>query len=296
MEKLDQASPRSGREIFRFKQFEVDQTDCAMKINTDGVLLGAMAVGANGSAGAVKLEERAAIKQILGATTQVQEKETLRFLDIGTGTGVIALMLAQRFPPARIDAIEIDAPAAVRADRNFIQSPFSDRLRVYHTALVDFAPVDTYDLIVSNPPYFLDSLKNPNPRKQVARHADPDFFDQLLDRTQQWLKPAGSLQLILPSDVSDFVESRVSKSLSDVIENRTPTSSVLYATSKTAIYSFITDGRPIRILLTLRKASIQDRHLPLDPPASTENFVIYSDRGVYSQAYRQLLTDFFLAF
>lgn len=295
MEKSDQASPRSGEEIFRFKQFEVDQTDCAMKINTDGVLLGAMAGGANGSAGAVKLEETVANKQILGVTTQIQEKETLRFLDIGTGTGVIALMLAQRFPPAQIDAIDIDAPAAARADRNFGQSPFSGRMRVYHTALADFAPVGSYDLIVSNPPYFLDSLKNPNPRKQVARHADPDFFDQLLDRALQWLKPAGSLQLILPPDLGNTIEKQAAEKYD------------LYTVSKINIYSFADDDRPIRILLTLRKASTQDQGrplsipLPLDPPSATENFVaekfvIYSERGVYSQAYRQLLSDFFLSF
>src|SRR5690554_2504372 len=139
--------------VFRFKQFEVDQRDCPMKINTDGVLLGAIAGSVHGRG---------------------------QFLDIGTGTGVIAMMLAQRYPEARVDAIEIDQGAAFRAAANFKDSPFSDRLTVNHVALESFKTrPETYDLILSNPPFFMDSLKNPDQRKSVARHADPLFFQTL---------------------------------------------------------------------------------------------------------------------
>src|SRR5690606_6121886 len=110
--------------IFRFKQFAVDQTESAMKVNTDGVLLGATASMAN----------------------------PLRILDIGTGTGVIALMLAQRFPKATVEAIEVDGRSAKLAGENFARSVFSTRVSVQAVALADFQPGEAFDLIVSNPP------------------------------------------------------------------------------------------------------------------------------------------------
>ena len=112
--------------VFRFKEFVVDQSGCAMKINTDGVLLGAMATALHPQ----------------------------RILDVGTGTGVISLMLAQRFPAVVIDAIEIDAKAADTARRNFEASPFSGRISCHPVSLGDFEPRAPYDLIVSNPPFF----------------------------------------------------------------------------------------------------------------------------------------------
>src|SRR5690606_30727897 len=145
--------------VFHFKQFAVNQSGCAMKINTDGVLLAAMATA----------------------------DFPTRILDVGTGTGVISLMLAQRFPSATIDAIEIDVKAADTARGNFEESPFSDRLTSYAMALDKFEPKAGYDLIVSNPPFFLNSLRNNDSRKGMARHTDMGFFDQLLARSQQWL-------------------------------------------------------------------------------------------------------------
>lgn len=254
---MKDSSTRNRQHLFQFKQFHVDQRDCAMRINTDGVLLGAMA-GKNG-----------------------MDTDPSTILDIGTGTGVIAMMLAQSFPQAKVDAIEIDEAAAARAGENFKNSPFSTRLKVFCTALERYEPGRQYDLIVSNPPYFLDSLKNPNPKKQVARHADRDFFSQLLERASQWLKQEGSLQLILPPDVSDFVESLAS-------------SFGLYPTLKTSIYSFKSDSRPIRILLTLFKAEIQNSSPQLIRSSLVKKFVIYSERGIYTQTYQRLLSDFFL--
>ncbi len=122
--------------MFQFKQFSVDQTGCAMKINADGVLLGAMA----------------------------DANKPAKILDIGTGTGVIALMLAQRYTDAKIDAIEIDADAAQTAKRNFTASAFADRLSVYASGFESYFeqfPKRKYDLIVSNPPFYIDSLKSP---------------------------------------------------------------------------------------------------------------------------------------
>src|ERR1700733_3404653 len=120
--------------MFHFKQFSVDQSGCAMKINTDGVLLGAI--------------------------TQADDPKTI--LDIGTGTGVIALMLAQKFANAQIDAVEIDESAAKTAGRNFENAIFNDRLNIYPSGIRTFFeghPENKYDLIVSNPPFYINSLE-----------------------------------------------------------------------------------------------------------------------------------------
>ena len=127
---------------FRFKQFAVEQDDVAMKVGTDGVLLGAWA-DCNGAK---------------------------RILDIGTGTGVIALMLAQRNAEAEVQAVEIDETATRRARSNFDLSPWAERLTVENCAVQEFAPAEKFDLIVSNPPYFVDSLLPPDAKRSTARH------------------------------------------------------------------------------------------------------------------------------
>ena len=129
------------KERFQFRQFFVGQQRCAMKVGTDGVLLGAWAEGGQ------------------------------HILDIGTGTGVVALMMAQRFPSANIDAIEVDYDAAEQAADNVGRSPFASRIAVTHMAFQDFLPSAPYDSIVCNPPYFLNSMKAPEASRSLARHA-----------------------------------------------------------------------------------------------------------------------------
>ena len=234
--------------VFRFKQFAVNQSGCAMKINTDGVLLGAM------------------------ATTVPRG----RILDVGTGTGVIALMLAQRCPSVRIDALEIDAEAAETARRNFAESPFRERLTAYAAGLGAFEPDGVYDLIVSNPPFFLDSLRNDDVRKGMARHTDFHFFDELLARAQRWLTPTGRLEVILPLPLADRVVGKAASNHGLVLQ------------SSVTVRSF-PSGQPIRRVLFLGREPA--------PGVKTDiGFVIYERRGVYSEAYRRLLQPFFLAF
>ena len=153
--------------MFQFKQFSVDQTGCAMKINTDGVLLGAITEANNPGA----------------------------ILDIGTGTGVIALMLAQRFNTAKIDAVEIDEDAATTAERNFKGSPFTDRLSLYPLSFESYFDQFSerrYDLIVSNPPFYTNSLKSPGAKKTLAKHTDIDFFEKLIKYVAKHLAIKGS--------------------------------------------------------------------------------------------------------
>ena len=166
---------------FEFKQFRIEQHKSAMKVGTDGVLL--------------------------GAWTPVNEDR--RILDIGTGTGLIALMLAQR-SNAIIDAVEIDEQASGEAKFNFEQSPWSDRLKVYNSDFQVFAnsPSEPYDLIISNPPFFINSLKTKNEALSVARHNDLLSFDQLIIGAGKLLSNTGRLCIIIPFTSSvDFRES-----------------------------------------------------------------------------------------
>ena len=156
---------------FRFKQFAVEQDDVAMKVGTDGVLLGAWAAcdGAK------------------------------RILDIGTGTGLIALMLAQRNAEAQIHAVEIDETATRRARANFDISPWTERLEVEQTAVQHYSPSEKFDLIISNPPYFVDSLQCPDAKRTTARHTQDLTFDELDRAVCRLLAEDGIFALILPT-------------------------------------------------------------------------------------------------
>lgn len=155
---------------FQFKQFVVEQAHCAMKVNTDGVLLGAWA----------------------------KAGEAARILDIGAGTGVIAMMMAQQCPAAMIDAIDIDAGAAEQAKANFGQSAWNNRLQIYHSALQDFEPGYRFDFIVSNPPYFVNDLKPTDARKSVAKHSVDLSYDELLTNVHRLLSETGQFAVVIP--------------------------------------------------------------------------------------------------
>lgn len=159
---------------FQFKEFTVNQDRCAMKIGTDGVLLGAW----------VSLES---------------SPESI--LDVGAGTGVIALQLAQRSNAELIDAVEIDADAFEQCTENFEQSPWGDRLFCYHAALQEFASEvdDKYDLIISNPPYYSDSFKSGDSKRDAARFNDALPFDHLSVCAAHLLAENGTFALIIPS-------------------------------------------------------------------------------------------------
>ena len=191
---------------FRFKQFEVVQNFSAMKVNTDAVLLGAwMSVPGGETAGEVDTADDAASAGVAGS-------RTVRALDIGTGTGVIALMAGQRLAEAgvsaRIDAVEIDADACQDAAANFDAAPWNGiSFGLHNVPLQEFsgsgATVGTtgdagYDLIFSNPPYFIASLKNDSQAKTTARHTDTLSQRELLFYSTPLLKEGGTLAIILP--------------------------------------------------------------------------------------------------
>ena len=160
-----------NRKPFKFKQFSIFQDKTAMKVGTDGVLLGAWA-------------------DCLGKD----------ILDIGTGTGLISMMLAQRFPQSQIDAIEIDENAYYQAKENFENVPFYTRLSIYFTSLQAYQTDKKYDLIVSNPPFFtVNDLNEFDARKQ-ARQEETLTFSDLLKKTALLLNKDGLASFIIPHD------------------------------------------------------------------------------------------------
>lgn len=155
---------------FQFQEFRIEQDRCAMKISTDAVLLGALANAGNPN----------------------------KILDIGTGTGVIALMLAQRFPDSRIQAVEIDPAAASQAQENFGKSSFAERMEVWEGKFQEFSPLEKFDLIVSNPPYFPDHLKSSDAQRNLALHNDGLPFGDLMKKVSAVLAPDAKFWVILP--------------------------------------------------------------------------------------------------
>jgi len=161
-----------SNDYFRFRQFVINQGSCAFKVGTDGVLLGALA----------------------GVTGRK------RVLDVGTGTGLISLMIAQRFD-ADIVAIEPDQTSFLQACENTGNSKWSKRIEVVNCRLQDYYPGEqVFDLIVTNPPYFISSLKNSDPALSAARHNDDLTHKDILECSARLLDPYGELQLILPWD------------------------------------------------------------------------------------------------
>ena len=178
---------------FRFKQFTVWHDRCAMKVGTDGVLLGAWC----------PVDSRASSSK--SSKSFKGSKSSKSVLDVGTGSGLIALMLAQRIQGAQITAIDIDAGAVEQAKYNFGVSPWADRLECHQTALQEVEGEGIYDLIVSNPPYFQDSLKNPDSQRAMARHTDTLSYEELLRDSVRLLKKEGIIALVLPIEAEQQI-------------------------------------------------------------------------------------------
>lgn len=244
--------------VFHFKQFDVVNEESSMKVNTDGVLLGAAVTLSDGDR---------------------------NVLDVGTGTGTIALMLAQRYSASVhslpcITGIDIDGPSAAEAMLNFSASRWSSSLTARHCPMRDYFPPERLDLIVSNPPFFDDSLLPPLERRSMARHTvGPALsFAALVDYAREQLTPGGRLAVILPSDQE--------------------TRSIRYAVS-CGLYPF----HILRVRSTPRKAvarvvmefspepcdSVREELLTIQDPASYPQ-----NRNGYTPEYMDLTGDFYL--
>ncbi|MDR2010681.1 MAG: methyltransferase [Bacteroidales bacterium] len=163
--------------IFKFKKFEILQNSSVMKVGTDGVLLGAVA----------------------------DCKDAKRILDIGTGTGLIALMMAQS-SEAMIDCIDINKHAVELAERNILKSQWNDRINIYFSSLQDFNPSVKYDLIISNPPYFTNGIIAADKNRALARHTVELSYFHLADNVARLLDNNGKFYVIYPAAQSKQFE------------------------------------------------------------------------------------------
>lgn len=233
---------RNREQVFRFKQFSVANRLAAMKVGTDGVLLGAWC-------------------DVTGCT---------KVLDVGTGSGVIALMIAQRCPQADITGIEVQHEAAVEATENVAASPWRDRVRVmeadFNSAAVD-GTLSRYDLIVSNPPYFTTDVKSPLAARAAARHGDGLGFGDILRNAPSLLAPGGRIALVSPADRETDI--MLDCELAGLSVSRL-----------TRVYTKPSASAPSRLLWEISA---------IPSPLLSDSLVIGSER------YNDLLRDFYLA-
>jgi tRNA1Val (adenine37-N6)-methyltransferase len=234
---------------FTFKQFSVQQDKTAMKVGTDGVLL--------------------------GAWTPINHNP-FSILDIGAGTGIIALMLAQRTAAQQIDALEIDEAAYEQATENFENSPWNDRLFCFHAGLDEFIeePEDEYDLIVSNPPFYSEDYKTENEKRDLARFQDAMPFEELIEAADLLLSENGVFAVILPyKEEANFIALAKEYELYSIKITRvkgTPTSEIK------------------RSLLAFSRNE--------NPEIEIDELTIEIERHVYTPEYIELTKDFYLKF
>ena len=236
-----------ANQYFKFKRFIIKQNNCAMKVGTDGVLLGAWAYC----------------------------KASTKILDIGTGTGLISLMLAQR-SNAFIDAIEIDVNAYTQAKENILNSDWGDRIQIFNISFQDFNSnkSNVYDLIVTNPPYFINSLKANTIERTNARHNNLLTHSELLAGVDKLLTAKGVFCLILPYEQThDFISMA---------------NDYNFYYNKILKVKPTPDKEPKRALIELSREKIKcEEHI----------LIIEKDkRHDYTQQYKDLTKDFYLAF
>jgi len=231
---------------FQFKQFTVMQNYSAMKVGTDGVLLGSW----------------------------VEAQSAKNVLDIGCGTGLLALMMAQK-TLATIDALDIDSDACKDALLNFSQSPWKERIHLIEGDFISFSQNmgKQYDVIVSNPPFFKDSLHSPQAKKNTARHTNSLPHEKLIEGVARLLTDDGHFYVVIPADISKafITNSRLQG---------------LHPQTILQIFSKETDLKPIRTLICFGRN---------DCKADESSMHIYKQAS-YSEEYKALTAEFYLNF
>lgn len=237
------------KDIFRYQRFSIQQCHAAMKVGTDSDLLGTLSQGGD------------------------------RILDVGTGTGVLSLMLAQRYPQARITAVEIDDNAVIDARANFAASPMGERITLHHMSFQDYLVkarsaglAGTYDAVVCNPPYFDLSLECPDDSRRRARHSSSLPFDVLAAGAYEMLVPGGVFSVCVPPEViTKFKGECQLAGFSMEVLHRVKT---------------LPTNAPKRLVLVMKK-SLQGRAMVFDHE-------MLNDDGTRSPWYREIMKDFLL--
>jgi tRNA1Val (adenine37-N6)-methyltransferase len=240
-------------DYFSFKQFTIRQDRCAMKVGTDGVLLGVL------------------------APVLAPAENSMRILDIGTGTGLVAIMLAQRTGGgAQISAVEIDSEATVQARENASETPW--KIDVYNNSIQGFALEcqEKFDLIVSNPPFFVNSLKAPEKSRNTARHTDTLSFEDLVISAEKLLADKGLFTVIIPySSESDFIKIASANNLiADTIIRVIPK---VGKEAKRSVITFCKGNENVNCNINV-----------------TELVIEKGERHCYSDEFKSLTADFYL--
>ena len=228
---------------FKFKQFTIEQSDCAMKVGTDGCLLGSW----------------------------FDCEESKKILDIGCGTGLITIMAAQR-SNAKITGIEIDSKAAMQARINADNSPWGERIEIIHGDLLEYTTEQRFDTIVSNPPYFVNSLKCDDTSRTLARHSDSLDCKQFFNKCAGLLSDNGCISIVIPCNImNEWKEAAMEQDLN-------PTRTMFVKTTP--------KKAPKRVLIEFC------------PGTQNENMestlVLESSPGEYSDDAKRILGDFYL--
>lgn len=249
--------------IFQFKQFAVANRLSAMKVGTDSVLLGAWAF----------TDFETACRE------GKSDKRTLatRILDIGCGTGLLALMMAQRFTDAKITAIDIDSDASIEASDNFRNSPWGERCEAVQGDLLQWAEHQKaayYDLIISNPPYFVDGPTAPEQSRCTARHQNNLPIRKLLENATRLLAPSGKIALVIPYEQTSqtifeaqIVHLYLTRSCTVTTRNSKP--------PRRSLLEFSNDNESIT-------------------QPSNQTLIIHNHLGEYTQPYIQLVSPFYM--
>lgn len=231
--------------MFRFKQFTIRQDRTAMKVCTDACVLGAYA-----------------------------DVMSERILDIGTGTGLLALMAAQRNPSATIDAVDVDEAAFDQATENVANSPFTHRVQVRHGRIQDFTTTLPYDRILTNPPFYTNHLRSPDAAVNRALHTDELPFAELVEAVARLLNPTGQWWVLLPPyETANLIKLAVAMGLTPFWQ----------------VHLRHNDRKPVFRMITGFKFDGQ--------AANSDTLAIYEPGSkTYTPAFRALLGDFYLIF
>ncbi len=229
---------------FQFKQFFIEQDKCAMKVGTDGVLLGAWANIKDGNV-----------------------------LDIGSGTGLLALMAAQRNPNVEVDTIDVEENAFIQSTINIDNSKWKDRVFAHHVALQNYVPDKKYDTIISNPPFFNNTYQPEDQKRNIARQNSLLPFEQLAFHVNRLLKSEGVFSVVLPKESEHFVELAKKHSL--------------YLNKKMNVFPNPKKACK-RVLLEFSRK---------EDKVVEENLIVETDkRHIYTSEYELLTQDFYLEF
>lgn len=232
---------------FQFKHFALNHSLSTMKVGTDAVLLSALA----------------------------PRNRNGKILDIGTGCGVVAMLMAQFNPEARITAIDIDRPSIQQAEENFSQSPYRDRMQAVHTTFQDFASESVnykaYDMVISNPPYFVNSLNAPQKRRNLARHNNMLPFSELIDGILKIITPSAYVTIILPPMQSEEV------------------CRFFLAKGMHLVQQSIILPKPDKAI-----ERIINTYSPIETPLRTNEIIIRQSDDTYTPRYKNLVADILL--